>query len=550
MHTGPPRSGPFQAKCIAVFGLFLSNVIGVGQAPFSSLPGSTSSQSVSRTIHGRVVNALTGTSIARVLININSRQALTDSEGRFEFPQFTDQQGYITATKPGYSQTADYGMPAQQRITDLAAAIEVKLYPDGLVTGIVTGSDGQPLAQQQVMLRRANYDVSGVRWVNSGFSMTNSHGEYRFLVPAGRYRVGIGYNPRTRESGEAVLPLIFPDENASSRLRYFELAAAEEKHIDLRPRMGVAYPVLIRIDQTDSRQNARFTCVTETGEMMNVGFASGSSPGEYRIDLPTGSYLLKAQINTRDETLDGQMRVIVAGHAVSGLAMHLTEAASLPIEVSIDPASSPQGASVHGALQLANTNLQLPGVQQFNLFLHNLGETSDGFNQDIPARAREDKLYEFRAPPGRYRLTGNAGGNWYVESATYGGVTDLLTSDIVIGPGSAGAPIRVVANNQRGSLHGRVDLDTTRTSAWVYLLPKKPVLAPPNPLLVLADGSFYISVPAGSYSAVAFDHRLQEDLRDPEVLAKLTAGARTVEVAVDAESTIELEVSQTKESTK
>ena len=518
-----------------------------GSASASPLTG-TSPEASTRTIHGQVVNALNGAAIPRALVNLNSRQVLTDSQGRFQFPQFADVQASVSVIKPGFSQSAEAGEFVQQKILDLSSAVEVKLYPEAILTGTVAGADGLSLSQVPITLRRASYGVSGLRWINAGFSMTNSRGAYRFLVPAGRYRLSLGYVPRSRETQEAVIPVVFPGNSSSETSgSWIALTPGEEKQIDLRPKMGPTHPVVIRVDQTGSRQNLRFTAVPASGDTMNLSYTAEARQGEYRVELPSGSYVLHAQSDTREESLFGSGQVTVTGQEVPSLTLHLAPATSLPIEIAADPASNGQKTPTTGYSAVYN-------VLQFGLTLYNVSGGSDPANPDIPARisnvpdrVKEDRTFEFRVPAGRYRLTGNSNGAWFVESATYGGIVNLLTSDLVVAAGSAGQPIRIVASNLRGNIRGQVSLPEGTPTAWVYFFPRQPALAVPNAQATGSAGGFFGSVPVGSYSVVAFAHRIQEDLRDSDVVQRLTAGAKVVEVTSSTDSLVNLDLSQAKE---
>ncbi len=493
-------------------------------------------------MRGQVLNALTGAAVPRALVNVNGRQVLTDSQGHFEFPQYADQQGSLTVTKPGYSQDPDGAEGVVQRkIADLDSPIEVKLYPNGLITGVVTGSDGLPVSQVQVSLRKAVYDPQGMHWMNTGFSMTNSEGEFRFRTPAGQFRIGVGFSPRTRETGEALLPVSFPEGSSSELGGSFTLLPGEEKHVDLRPRMGPAFPFMVRVDHGEARSNVRFSVLTGNGDTFSTGVTNGSTPGEYRLQLPSGTYTLRAHLDARDEALDGSARVTVTAAAGQEVAIHLTPAPFLPIEVAQDPLSTTQPGG--NGLQVNPVSSATVNPQQLNLRLRNFAGVTDGMNQDLPMHQREDKSFEFRPAPGRYRLEGGTGGQWYVESATYG-TTNLLTSDIVISPGSAGAPIRVVVGNVKGTVQGHVSLPVGMTNAWVYLLPRQPSLVPATFLLTNTDGSFSSQLPAGEYFAVAVPRRLQEDLRDGEVIKRLESAGKTLEVTANADAPIDLEVTQ------
>ena len=118
-----------------------------GQTPVGTASTNSATSAVVRTVQGHVVNALDGSPLARVLVTINGRNVLTDSRGHFEFPGYTDATANVTLLKPGFSQKSDASQPqASVRLNDLDASAELKLYPDVIISGVVTGRDGLPLS--------------------------------------------------------------------------------------------------------------------------------------------------------------------------------------------------------------------------------------------------------------------------------------------------------------------------------------------------------------------------------------------------------------------
>ena len=115
--------------------------------------------------------------------------------------------------------------------------------------------------------------------------------------------------------------------------------------------------------------------------------------------------------------------------------LHLEEAASLPVEISVDPAAVISPTMFNGIPAAA----QQPSAQQFNLRLQRVGEGLSGENQDIQLRMGSgDHIPAFQVPPGHYKLVAaNGGGSWYIESATYG-VSDAISGEIAIGSGGGG----------------------------------------------------------------------------------------------------------------
>ena len=507
---------------------------------------------VSRTVQGRVTNALDGAAIPRALVVLNSRSVLTDSQGRVEIPDFTDTQAFVTLTKPGFSQTNDMSMGnTRQRIANLDATLELKVYPNCTIMGTVTGRDGLPLTRVPVQLRRGVFDPqNGVRWITTHSVQTDLRGEYRFRDQAGRFQVAVGYVARAVDTGEAILPVTYPGNTSSDSQDYFEVGSGQERQIDLRPRTGLPYPVTVHVDSPEGQRGLQFSAVTSGGEAFQAASSGQASPGGMQVLLPMGTYTLHARLENKDASLEGSTRVTVTGKQTDAAVIHLEPAAILPVELAVDPASTQSSNSTSslpsGVLGLPQ---QQPDLRQFNLRLHNLTQSTLPGMQDIQLRQNEDHGYEFRAGPGRYRLQAMGGGLWYIESAT-SGVTNLISSEIVISSGGSGAPIRIVVNNTQGMVSMTVKFATDTDMAYIYLIPRQPSLAQVNPIMIgnpgTASSTVSTRVAAGSYVAVALDHRVEEDLRNPDVISKFSTAAKTVDVSPSATATVELDIAQEK----
>ncbi len=507
--------------------------------PTSLSPATTGGAVNPYPVRGKVLNLLTGVGIPRALVTLANRRVLTDAQGQFEFPGYTQARGAMAASKPGFSSSADGG-PASRTGTfpDLSIPVQLALYPDALLTGAVSGRDGLPIAGAQIHLYLANADINGFTWVPSGFTQTDSHGEYRFSTPPGRYRVGSGYLPRSRDSGEAVLPTSFPEYSSSERLRYLTLAPGEEKRIDLRPRIGFSFPLLVHLLPADTR-GARFSVTDNAGETFFVASEPQSAPGTLRITLPPGAYTVRAHVDDRTAALEGITRVSVNPQSTAAATLQLTPLPSLAVDVTVDPAALPGSTSVISSLPIT------VNIRQFNLHLHNLNNLGQGADPDVPLIGSSDGLFQFRVPPGHYRLQGSQSGTWHVESATYG-QTNLLANELVIAQGSGGATIRIVADNRSGMLQGTVRLPASVASAWVYLIPRAASLSVSNPVVVVSPGSFTTRVAVGSYDVVAVDHPLHLDLHDPEVMGHFSGGAKALEMTADATIPLQLDLAQEK----
>ena len=193
--------------------------------------------------------------------------------------------------------------------------------------------------------------------------------------------------------------------------------------------------------------------------------------------------------------------------------------AEFPVELAFDIVAPGQGRPLPST----------PTVQNFNLLFHDDSNAGDGFSNDIRVTIKPDKTASFKLPPGRYRLGGFSGSLWHVRSATLG-VTDLLTNDLLVAPGAAGEPIRLIVTNGFGSLKGSVTIAGQPASGMVYLIPLQPDLVPYSEIQLQTDGTFQWFGAPGKYIAVAAAQQVHEDFRNATFLRKFTATGREVEV--------------------
>ncbi len=522
----------------------LWTIVGSIAASLSAQTGTTASADAqTHLVRGQVVNALDGSPLPRTLVTLNGRSALTDSQGRFEFDNVPGTNTFASFRKPGFSSNAETaGTNGMQRLTDLDAPVLLKLSPDALVTGVLTSQSGMPLSHVQVRLLRSQYDGAAPHWIPAGSGQTDSRGEYRISVPAGRFRLVTNFVPRSFETGETVLPVSYPELSQSSASTLIELRGGEERHVDLRAKVGPVYPVALHIEPAGSqRGNPQVAVSTSAGDE----FFPGLSPDQH-LELPAGSYTLRVQVDSREESMSGSSRVTVSTHDIPAVTVHLALDASFPVEFAA-------GALVQNANSSASNSLpELPNPLMFNLSLHNQDVSGAAQEQDLRLRQSADKGHSFRVPPGRYRLTASGGGQWHIQSAAVG-ATDLLLNDLVVGPGSAGGTLRILVSNQTGTVHARTNLPQN-ASAWMYLLPRGPSLIPIHPISLSSDGAgtsvATASVPPGAYTAVLLETHLQQDPRDPAFLASFASGLTDIEVQPNADTSFNLELAKRKEAAR
>ncbi|HXC96379.1 MAG TPA: carboxypeptidase-like regulatory domain-containing protein [Edaphobacter sp.] len=499
-----------------------------GSMPSASTSAS-STASVPSTVAGQVINAKTGSPIPRALVRMNGRAMLTDHDGKFRFEQNTDANVNFIVTKPGYSASLEFQEPGNVFVQgdQLGSPIELRLYPEALLTGTLIGPDGTPLPNIAVSALASYFDESGHRWLHVGQAATNSHGDFRIPVQPGEYRLETRYQPLDRTIGEAVLPVTVPNETSSNTVRNIRIRSGEEQHFELRPVVSPTHAVTIVSQASGGRDFMRITARSGNGSTLQVN-PQMDGAGETKIQLPSGTYALKATRNNQESAQVAEAMVTVTDHDVSGVVMQFSPVPSIPVEVIVDSSST-------------SDNSQPPNLPQLGLSLQ--GEQSDPERGDSAVRPtmRRDQTYVFSAEPGTYRLQGRNTGTWYIKSAVYG-ASDLLLQNLVVVPGAAGTPIRVTVSNQMASLQGTVDLNGNPAACWIYLIASGPNAQSVITLRSGNSGSYTVAhLPPGSYQAIAFERRHSANYRDPESLAAFSTFVHSVTIQAGDKPTLNLE---------
>ena len=499
-----------------------------GNVPSSSTSAASSTTSAPSTVAGMVINAKTGAPVPRALVRMNNRAMLTDHDGKFRFEQNTDTTANFVVSKPGYSASLEFQEPGNifLQADQLNSPIELRLYPEALLTGALIGPDGVPLPNIAVSALASYFDESGHRWLRVGQTATNSHGDFRIPVQPGEYRLETRYQPLDRTIGEAVLPVGVPNDTSSATARSIRVRSGEEQHFELRPAVSPTHLVTLVAQTYGGRDSMRITARSSNGSALQVN-PQMDGAGETKIQLPSGTYALKATRNNPESAEEAEATVTVTDHDVNGVVMQFSPVPSIPVEVIVDSSAT-------------SDNSQPPNLPQLGLTLQ--GEQADPERGDPVVRPtmRRDQSYVFSAEPGTYRLQGRNTGVWYIKSAVYG-ASDLLLQDLVVVPGAGGTPIRVTVSNQMASLQGTVDLNGNPAACWIYLIASGPNAQSVITLRSGNSGSYTAAhLPPGSYQAIAFERRHSANYRDPESLAAFSTFVHSVTIQAGDKPTLNL----------
>jgi hypothetical protein len=507
-----------------------------GQTAGGSLGGTSSAGSAAATapstVQGQVINAKTGSPVPRALVRLNNRAALTDHDGKFQFDQNTDTSANLLATKPGFST----GTEAQDSINvylqaaQMAVPIEVRLYPEALLTGTVIAPDGTPLPHIAVSAMRSNFDETGHRWLPVGQRQTDSHGNFRLPEIPGDYRIETRYTSLDRTTGEAVLPVTVPSQSSSNTAEVIRIHSGEEQHFELHPAVSPTHTVTLAAQSAGGRDFLRISARASDGTTLQVAPQMNGGTGETKIQLPQGTYSLTATRNNPENPEQAETTVTVPDHDISGVVLQFSPIPSIPVEMVMDSSLT------------SDNNTQAPTLTQLGLTLQNDQPDSERGDSTIRPTTRRDQSFAFVAPPGSYHLQGRNTGAWYIKSVIYGD-SDLLQQNLVVVPGAAGTPIRVVVSNQTAALQGTVDLNGSPAACWVYLIPTSASAQSVIPLRSSNSTGNYSAahLPPGTYQAIAFERRHSANYRDPDSLAPYSSYVHSVTINAGDKPTLNLD---------
>jgi hypothetical protein len=517
-------------------------------------PAADPTGSQPRTIGGTVVNSVTGEPIYRALVQLGGEYAmLTDHEGHFEFDGVTASGIPPWAMKPGYfAEERFQQMSASALAASFSAQSVIKLVPEAILSGTVTGQDGAPLEGIRVQLKTLAVEDGLSRWRQRQSTTTNSDGQYRFAeLQAGRYAVTTGFHPEGLAGAQGTLayvPARYPSPSAGAPAADAAIVLKPGDHsvADLSPEVEKLYPVTGTIAGYGENRGVGFRVETPSGEEITPLARFTARTGEFRLMLPGGTYQVTATAYGRQGALEARREVTVPHAPVGGIALTMSPYAAIPVEFEIDAVSQAAEGAATGSpgtpMSAVSANISLTSAngEGFTPYL-----SAQPLRGDDPSGGGSGPLVIQNVAPGRYVLQAQPQAPWYVASASCGGV-NLLHEELTVGSGSTACSMRVVLRNDSGSARVTVrdgDQDPAANGSRAYYVYALPLgnLAQRMIRLNQQNNDFSADgLAPGRYLVLALDHHEELPYRDPEAMRKYAGLGQ--EIAVAANGTANAEV--------
>jgi hypothetical protein len=494
------------------------------------------------TLRGTVVNSVTGEPINRALVQLGGQFAtLTDHEGHFEFEGVTEATTNQWAMKPGY-----FSEPRMQRYSASTQSGDqpfiVKLVPEAVLSGTVTGQDGGPLEGIPVQLKTLAVSNGMLRWQSRQGTQTNSEGQYRFYeLQAGKYAVVTGFHPEgmaDEKNSVAYIPVRYPAVGGTEAQAAIQLNAGDHREVNLSPETEKLYPVTGVVNGYGESRGVSFHVETADGEEISAASHFNARTSEFRLQLPGGTYSVTATAYVQRGSLESRLQITVPQAPVSGVSFALEPGAVIPVDVeveSVSQSSSQTGGPQDGAGQTPSAYISLLATDSSGASYPAMEPGGRGRGGTGNAAG---PLTIQNAPPGRYVLQVQpSNGAYYVSSASCGGV-DLTHEELAIANGAAGCSIRVVLRDDSGSVHVTERSSDSNEQSMVFLYPLGDFVRHWQQ----GGGTDFTfqQVPPGRYLAVAQDHQEELPYRDPEAMRRYAGLGQEVSVSSNTVTNVEV----------
>ncbi len=432
------------------------------------------------TIEGTVTRAGSGAPVAKVEVLLQGSQepllVTTDASGRFVVNDLEPGRYSLTADRNGYV-AQKYGQRGKNRKgVDLILGpgqklrdIDFRLVPTGVVTGCVSGEDGEPQPGASVQAFAFHYIQGQRQMIAAGEASTNDLGEYRiyglepghyYLGASQKERHGTMRRPKGAPPEQSYIPTFYPSvENPKQATAVDVGPGSEVRGVDITALRSRTFHIRGKILwETLGAQPRRL--VPAMLQRLEPGFdvvyrdIIGDAQGNFDLGgIVPGSYILTANVNSTGKWNRAWQQIEVGDSDLAGISLTLSMGMDLPGRVRVE-----WDKEIDVSRLIANL-----WPRHFSF----LGVTSARVNpegsfllQNAPRDAHQVGLYGLPE-------------DFYLKSVRLGDEEVTGRSIDLTGAGAPPGPVEIVVSASGGRIDGVVksEKDEPASSATVVLVP-------------------------------------------------------------------------------
>ena len=466
----------FLAAILMAGGSGFFNEMVVGQ----SLPNS---ETETYEVRGTVVNSVSGEPIPGALVRLVSvekspvREMRADGEGKFAFGNVPAGVAKVSASKPGYFATE--GEPEHLIHVSLVVQKDtpapiVRLIPEGIIYGRITGADGEPIEGMQVqVLKKKIVDGKG-RWVSGEPStLTDDEGRFRLAeLHVGTYFLLAGpenfvevANGADSSKVSQYGAMFYPGVSDFAEATAIELPAGRHAQGDVKLTRQALYRISGMVEGGPAGR-AALVVLNGTGQNVGMYYASPTGAFDVRNVPPSARHLAAISAEGSDALYFGEIELRLSGDLTKQrLKMwHVPEiGVKVRTEVTHEDKTDRQKAVLGTQVDSSQ-----PGIEASHIAL--VAEEPDMALDELQAERWGKEMVIRGALPGSYRLRVTPEGPHYVASAQLGDV-DLLNEDLTVAPGSALPAMEIVLRDDGANLTVLPQTEGVKSEALVVLWP-------------------------------------------------------------------------------
>jgi hypothetical protein len=476
----------------------------------------------------------------------------TDADGRYEFTDLPAGRYTVSVSRSGYlplqygqRRALEQGKPLQLLDRQVANDVDFALPRMSLITGRITDELGEPIAGVTVFALRPMSWEGRRRLLPAGpVGRTDDGGEYRLIALAPATYVVVAKTAEKwtvdaggREETMAYGPTYFPSTTNAADARRITLGIGQEAgNTDFALIPARAAKISGTAVNSQGRPLATVMLVQETlgpggGIVGMAGNATVSGDGTFTLrNVPPGEYKLQG---TRDQE-SIVLPIAVDGADIDNVALVTASGWSVTGKVTTDAGST-------------------PGIprDRVRITCRPLAINAMSMRGGSDARPVIKDDWTFSAPglPGPARFAVTLPDGWVVKAIVHDG-RDITDLPIDLKSGEALSGVQVILTDRVTSVTGDVVNDNGAAVADGTVI----VFAADSTKWF--DGSRFVravrpdqkgryqitGLPPGAYLAVAVDYVEQGLWNDPEYLAPLRDGARTLTLGEGESQTISLKL--------